>query len=231
MWSSSDVVLRKHFKSFYEIDISPSIILNNSSDFNNYEFANTTEAVCFMSTFYNKPVFNFAKSLYLSRNKSISVFLLVDAVDPNEVVQTEEGIYLISLDASTTRKSGFRLVDNSKHNLNKEVTSWDKVLFFFSTVLSTYEFVWLIEYDVLIPTITAFNVVDTFARSRKADLVVASNIANLDGHIYDSTILPSTTDKRLKLRHRDWHWHSIHGKMPIPWYRSYRNVKSTTCQS
>ena len=63
---------------------------------------------------------------------------------------------MFSYGTTTPKKSGFRMTDG--FNIRKEVHTWDKALFFFSTVVqSYYEFVWLIEYDVFIPTLSAFT--------------------------------------------------------------------------
>ena len=87
----NDSTVHRHFKSYHDFDLSPSRIVNYTSELDSFEFSTTREAVCFMLPAFDNATYNFARSLlFSSRNRSISVFLVIDSIDQDGIVQTEE---------------------------------------------------------------------------------------------------------------------------------------------
>lgn len=85
--------------------------------------------------------------------------------------------------------------------------SWDKALYYFChLVRDQYDFVWLIEDDVFIPSVASLERLTERALAGTHDLVTCENrIKNSDP--FDS---------------EDWYWYECRDRfrIPLPWYRS-----------
>jgi hypothetical protein len=84
-------------------------------------------------------------------------------------------------------------------HIAKDVIAWDKFLFLFCEVLTSYDFVWVFEDDVFIPFVnTIAKLHDNYSNN---DLVVPNNFHKIDGVM-------------------DWHWKSIMESIKPPYFYS-----------
>jgi hypothetical protein len=110
----------------------------------------------------------------------------------------------IQLDDLICEKNGFHrfnpVIKNKKGFPN--VSSWDKAIFYFSTVNRSYDNVWYIEDDVFVPDINLFQDIDN--NFPKDDLLSSENVINTTGEI-DS-----------------WVWWKLvkSSNLPLPWAKS-----------
>jgi hypothetical protein len=87
----------------------------------------------------------------------------------------------------------------------REITSWDKALFYFGVLYKNYSFVWLVEKDVFIPSVRAFRSLHQLY-ANTTDLIVPHHGINLLG---DTS---------------GWHWLWAVGEFTPPWAYSMVNV-------
>lgn len=78
-------------------------------------------------------------------------------------------------------------------SIKKQITAWDKFLYLFCKVETEYDFVWVFEDDVFIPSVEAFQLLHL--KYRNYHLVTPNNFLN-DGKMMD------------------WHWKYIYDKCP-----------------
>lgn len=79
-----------------------------------------------------------------------------------------------------------------------DVQALEKALFFFCVLAPKFDHVWILEDDVLVPSLEAFKTVNDIAG--EADLVSKNHFLNTNNTV--------------------WHWPNIHLQFPPPWYSS-----------
>lgn len=138
----------------------------------------------------------------LSKIGNMSVFVIVDSLNQDEIRQTTDGVYFVSLMSETIFNLGqyYELGDLSGgNNPSSAVTSWDKSFFFFTYIATQFEYIWFLEYDVFIPSIDAFLHVHNKSMiekdGRQYDLVtqnsISSEIENISCHGMIKDYFPS----------------------------------------
>ena len=91
---------------------------------------------------------------------------------------------------------------NSNFCIKKNPSGWDKVLYYFCKINNEFDFVWIIEDDVLVPTINTIQ-----------------NIDEKYSH-YNSDLLSSSNDRNLDFFNNSWNWKHAKGKIKLPWFKS-----------
>lgn len=92
----------------------------------------------------------------IAKIDDVSVFVILDAFDEDQIRTNEDGIYFVTLKSSSVYSMGYSGAGNIHSWKERTTQSWDKALFLFSQLLTDYHFIWLIEHDVLIPSVEAF---------------------------------------------------------------------------
>lgn len=87
-----------------------------------------------------------------------------------------EGIHFINIDPSISLINGF--INSNTAIFPKTPIAWDKALYYFSSVNTSYDNVWFIEEDVLVPSLKTVPYIDS--KYGIEDLLVASHISYED---------------------------------------------------
>jgi hypothetical protein len=154
------------------------------------------EAVVFLCTNLQNEVVKFANQIY--KQTDFEVFLIVDS---NDKVELKDNLFtIIQYEDSICKDAGYLGCNNKdKTHIQKEVIAWDKFFYAFCNELSDYNFVWVFEEDVFIPSIEC--IVNINRKYGHYDLVTANNFKKTDN-------VP------------DWHWIEIFKKLEPPYYFS-----------
>lgn len=84
-----------------------------------------------------------------------------------------KSVKVINIDSNICEKNGFRNANTAV--FPKTPISWDKALFYFSKIDTSYDYVWFLEEDVLVPSLNTIPNID--AKYTSGDLLVASHIS------------------------------------------------------
>jgi hypothetical protein len=163
-------------------------------------------AICFLTRQPRIQTVGFAQQLSLDVvQHAIDVFVMVDDnhFDASSV-KSPSPARILKLQNNFTIRNGFHDTISLSH-LPAEVTSWDKALFYFTSLQPIYSYVWLIEEDTFIPSAHALLSLHQLYANR-TDLIASTNTVNLNGNT------------------SEWHWHLAAGKMAPPWSRSMMNL-------
>ena len=214
-----DLTSKTYYKTYASLESThyASISHARKVPFAFASFPSTETAICLVCPDLTHQAMHHAERL-ASFAPNATVFLLVDSVTAAEALVTSSHIFLISTGVVLPKKHGFRLTDG--FNIKKEVHAWDKAYYLFAKMLlHRYKFVWFVEWDVFVPSKTAFDQLDASSRLALgspfpyADLITAGNVVNTDGHTHH--INPGETKVT-----PDWHWQRVKGLMPPPWHGS-----------
>lgn len=107
-------------------------------------------------------------------------------------------IHFIQINDEECRNSKYI---NAAITVHKEITSWDKSLYYFCKLNKNYSYIWFIEDDVFIPEESTIHNIDI--KYPGADLVVGGHSENKTGDM-------------------GWHWGSVweraKHRIDLPWY-------------
>lgn len=164
------------------------IILYKQKKQNNMEYFKTKYAICLI-TFQPKQEW----IDFLSAFTYYDVYIVVDD-DIYILNKTYENITFIKIDNHECRKHGFV---NMNFFIGKEISGWDKAMYYFSSINTQYSRVWFLEDDVFIHNeSTLINIDERYGSS--CDLI-SPNIMG------DHT--------------SPWpHWPLVHIELPLPYY-------------
>jgi hypothetical protein len=127
---------------------------------------------------------------FLSSFKEYDIYVIID--DNEQKYENYTNIKCIQIDNTECRNSGYV---NVNFFIGKEISGWDKALYYFSKVNTSYENVWFMEDDVFI-----YN---------------ESTLLNIDTHhIYQDLLCPSFMGDHTS----PWpHWPMIRIEIPPPY--------------
>ena len=134
---------------------------------------------------------------FLSKFTRYDIYIIVDDNSKDYKGQYSEfrNINIIQIKDEECKKNGF--VDMN-FTIEKDITAWEKSIYYFSTINTEYNKVWFFEDDVfLYDEKTLLNIDSKYENS---DLLSNSYTANISGH------------------KNDWHWYRIDIKFPPPYY-------------
>jgi hypothetical protein len=134
---------------------------------------------------------------FLSRFTKYDVYIIIDdnSIDYKSEYSTFSNINIIQINNEECIKAGF--IDMN-FCMKKKVTSWEKSIYYFSTIKTEYKKVWFFEDDVFFYDEESLFRIDS--KYENSDLLSNSYSENLTGH------------------KDNWHWHAIHIKIPPPYY-------------
>lgn len=135
-------------------------------------------------------------AFYNSFNEYYDVFMIIDDehFDYNRLEKIYTNITFVSIDKSVCIENHFK---NTSHlTINKEVSGWDKALYYFAIVRTEYSYIWFLEDDVYI-----YNI---------------NTLLNIDKKYEHYDLLSNTVYKEAKLD--EWHWENIQIQFPPPYF-------------
>ncbi|CAF3873044.1 unnamed protein product [Adineta steineri] len=158
-------------------------------------------AVCFLTRIPNNELIRFANEI-INRTEELDIYVMID--DNTFQLPLFDKLHFLQINNEECMNSGFK--DSVKVILGKDCLSWDKALYYFCCQDGKkYDFLWLIEDDVFIPSVDALMAMNKQCYDKDYDLVCQENHYNLDG-----SVKPRTWDL----------WNDAEGKFPLPWYHS-----------
>jgi hypothetical protein len=153
-------------------------------------------ALCFLT---QRPSFDTIQfALELAQNLSfIDVFIIVDDNNYTNPLLISSTVRFLQFNETVLMYYGFHRANFA--GVCKPCSAWDKALYYFSRQSTHHSFVWFIEEDVFIPSITAFLSLHKFYSS-SYDLVTPDIEYNTNGNL-DSW----------------FHWPLAPGTFILPW--------------
>lgn len=153
-------------------------------------------AVVFLTNYPHENTIEFAREVKIQTN--FDTFLVIDD-NTQYHGKTFKEINLIQVpDSMCTEYSNSVYIEGSTA-VQKNPISWDKFIYSFCMVHTSYDFVWVFEDDVFIPSVS--TITDLNNKYRMYDLVTANNFHKTDNVM-------------------DWHWRHIVDKVPSPYFYS-----------
>jgi hypothetical protein len=158
-----------------------------------------TKAICILTITPNIEFIEFYNSF-----KNYDVFFIVDdnSYDCEILKQKYPLLNFIQLSNEECDKNGFKhssYMPNSSLVFN-EIISWDRALYFFSNINTTYEFVWFLEDDVFI--------------------YGEETVQNLDNKYFNSDLLCKDKIPEPKENEWQWFWPAININFERPYFQS-----------
>lgn len=153
------------------------------------------QAVVFLCTNLHDEIVKFANQIY--KLTDFEVFLVLDS---NEKIENTNDFSIIQVDSSVCLNAGYIGCNpKGKTHIQKDVISWDKFFYSFCNEILDFDFVWIFEEDVFIPSIEC--IVNINRKYSHYDLVTPNNFKKTDN-------IP------------DWHWKDIFEKINPPYFFS-----------
>ena len=151
-------------------------------------------ALCVLTRFYNSYWIDFLKAF-----TEYDTYLVIDdySVLYDKIV---EGVHIVQVDDETCQKHNY-YKSSSWTNL-KDIISWDRALYYFNKVNTSYENVWFMEDDVFI--ISEKTITNIDRQYPTSDLLTSFHEINPTGDIYQG-----------------WnHWVNVIHRIGTPWAHS-----------
>jgi|688.fasta_scaffold173799_1 hypothetical protein len=163
----------------------------------NTEKPKEKKAIVFLCKTPHKNTIDFAVTL--GEQQDFDIYIVVDDMTPLETVENVRFIQISDIECITTGYFNSNINDSATH-IKKNPIAWDKFCLHFCEKDKSYDYVWVFEDDVFIPSAdTIRNLHEGYS---KYDLVVPNNECK-----EDLTVL-------------DWHWKHIIGKTRPPFHYS-----------
>ena len=136
---------------------------------------------------------------FLSKFTKYDIYIIVDdnSTDYKEPYSTFSNINIIQINNEECKKNGFI---NMNFTVKKEITAWEKSLYYFSTINTEYKKVWFFEDDVFFYDEESLLHIDS--KYDNPDLLSNSYTENVDGN------------------KDDWQWHRIDIRFQPPYYNA-----------
>jgi len=153
-----------------------------------------TNCVCLICFTPNDIWFDF-----LSKFTKYDIYIIIDdnSKDYKEEYSKFSNIYIIQINDKDCLESGFI---NMNFTMNKLVTSWEKAMYYFSTINTDYNKVWFFEDDVFF-----FN---------------EQSLISIDSIYNNSDLLSNTYYENPNGLKNYWNWYIINIEFEPPYYRA-----------
>ena len=135
---------------------------------------------------------------FLNEFKHYDIYIIIDdnEMDYYEYMFSDyTNVKLVRIQDEECFKNGFK---NMSITINKEVTAWEKAIYYFSTLNTKYDNIWFIEDDV-------------FFYNEKT-------ITDIDDKYKDDDLLTSNYSENTLGRKDNWNWKLINIEFPPPYY-------------
>jgi hypothetical protein len=136
---------------------------------------------------------------FLSKFTKYDIYMIIDdnSKDYKEEYSKFNNINIIQIDDEECKKYGF---SNMNFTIKKDVTGWDKSVYYFSTINTKYDNIWMLEEDVFFYDETTLLQIDS--KYDKSDLLSREFNNTYNGE-----------EKNF------WHWNNININLQPPYYR------------
>lgn len=124
--------------------------------------------IAFLTVKPSKLFFEFIKNL---KKPNYDIYVIIDDND-YKIKEIYNNINIIYINANEPEIFGFKSTVFNKNNI---ACSRDKALYYFSNKVTNYDYIWLIEEDVFIPTTETITHIDTKYNHNKYDLLVSKH--------------------------------------------------------
>jgi hypothetical protein len=153
-------------------------------------------AIAFLTKYPGSETINFANKIGYETN--FKAHIIVDSMEP---VPITEHCTIVQLSDSICMSAGFKNcnIGNNVTSIKKNPTAWDKFLYFFCELNTSFDFVWVFEDDVFIPNIDVLR--RLINKYTEFDLVTANNFVRRGDDM-------------------SWYWPHIIDKIPGPHFNS-----------
>lgn len=155
-------------------------------------------AVVFLSA--NRPpqhALDFGEELYIEGNYDVFYMIDDEKKKSRERNMTNGHHQVVQISSALTKSKGYW---GSVLYYKDRACAKDKALYYFSQVNKVYDFIWLVEEDVFIPTNATLQLID-------------------QKHQTEDLLLPEFQIRRMKNETLKWHWRTIRKRngLPLPW--------------
>lgn len=135
---------------------------------------------------------------FLSKFTKYDVYIVIDdnSKDYKEEYSKFSNVNIIQIKNEDCKNRGF--VNMVSVTINKDITSWEKSVYYFSTINTQYSKVWFIEDDVF--------------------LYDEQTLLEIDSKYDNSDLLSNTYKENINGDKNDWNWRSIDIKFSPPYY-------------
>ena len=131
---------------------------------------------------------------FLSKFIKYQIVVIID--DNNICYNTKyENVKFIQINDNICIENGFI---NMNHTIKKNITGWEKAMFYFTHIINEYDNVWFLEDDVFLYNETTLTYIDN--KYPNSDLLTNNYEINTTGH------------------KNNWHWEKITIHHPPPYY-------------
>ena len=134
---------------------------------------------------------------FLSKFTKYDIYIIIDdnSRDYKEQYSKFGNINIIQINDEECKKKGFV---NMNFTINKDITSWEKSIYYFSTINTEYNKVWFFEDDV-------------FFYDEKT-------LLHIDSQYDNSDLLSNSYSENISGHKNDWHWWRININFAPPYY-------------
>lgn len=140
----------------------------------------------------------YVKFLEEIKNKSdIDVYILCD---DNSVLIPESDISILRYDNKFMKTTNY--THSTYVTTSNDILAWDKAIYHFCEIDTSYDYVFFIEDDIFIPTIESISYINN---KYQDDLLCKGNIGFKEDDNEDIS---------------KWHWKHLKGTLQLPWYAS-----------
>ena len=138
---------------------------NLRNDLRTLFWSNNNYAVCVMTTSVELAHWAWLDKL---SQYAVSVYILVD-VDENMITHLSDDFFIVSISDDISKSLGYHGAWNKNETSTRRANAWDKALLYFTEIVTFYDFVWFIEDDVYIHSVSSFLRVHEDTMRAKAD--------------------------------------------------------------
>lgn len=126
---------------------------------------------------------------FLNKFSHYKVFIIVDydEIDTQEFINQYTNITFVKINPNLCHTNGFK--NTNSLVIHKEISGWDKAVYYFSVENQTYDYVWFIEDDLFF-----YN---------------ESTLIRIDNQYMISDLLSNTCTENKDGRKNEWLWHKI----------------------
>jgi hypothetical protein len=136
---------------------------------------------------------------FLQNFINYDIYIIIDdnSIDYSKQYSKFTNINVIQIKNEECKKNGFT---NMNFTIKKEISSWEKAMYYFSTINTKYNKMWFVEDDVFF-----YN---------------EQSLINIDSKYENSDLLSNSYDENINGHKTNWHWGIININFEPPYYNA-----------